>query len=185
MLRLLVAKGAGHAFISLPLEDGLRWMESMTTDDPKAAVRFAEQAFGRKEYRDALAYLERAEELDKGGKDSTAAAALRKKIEQLAAAPAKKLETAIQQNKNASWVFDFDAFRAQFEFTDAAVPVMAEYTKLRKDHDGPAAKLWSEARQAFQKGDKQQGYQKCEEIVSTYFAADVYRFAKQTLDERK
>ena len=185
MIRLLVAKGAGHAFISLPVEEAVRWLESMTSDDPAALLKSADRAFDRKDYRDAMAYLDRCKELDKAGKHATAMAALRQKIEQLAAAPAKKLEASTRAANGNGWVPEFEAFRRNFEFTDAAAGVMAEYAKLRKAHEPAAEKLWSEARRAFQQGDKDQGYKLCEQIVSSRYASTYYRYAKQALDERK
>jgi pimeloyl-ACP methyl ester carboxylesterase len=185
MLRLFLAKGAGHAFIALPFEDGVRWLESMTSSDPKALAAFAQQAFARRDYRDAVAYLDRAKEVEPAGKESASAAALRKKIEQLASGPAGKLEAAIRGNQSGAWVSDFESFRRDFEFTDAAAGVMAEYGKLRKAHEPAAAKLWAEARQAFQKGDQEQGNRKCEEIVGKYYASSTYRYARQALDERR
>src|SRR6185503_7311005 len=80
MLRLFVTRGAGHAFIALPFEDGIRWMESMTGSDPKALAASAQQAFARRDYRDALAYLDRAKAVEPAGKEAAPAVALRKKI---------------------------------------------------------------------------------------------------------
>lgn len=185
MLRLMVVKEAGHAFIAMPFEEGIRWMESMTSDDPRALLASAERAFGRKEYRDALSYLQRAQDLAPEGKQAAAAKALRQKIEQLAAAPAKALEASIRRADGNGWVADFDAFRQQFEFTDAAAGVMAEYAKLRKAHEPPAGKRWADARKAFKDGDKAEGYRICTEIVSRYYASSYYRYARQTLEERK
>jgi poly(3-hydroxybutyrate) depolymerase len=185
MLRLSVTKGAAHAFIGLPFEEGIRWLESMTSDDPRKLLASAQQAFAGKEYRDALAYLQRAQELDTAGAQSSAIKTLRQKIEQQAAVPAKSLEAAMAKPDGGNaWVADFDAFRQQFEFTDAAATAMAEYAKLRKQHEAPAEKLWAKTRKAFQDGDKEQGYKTCEEIVSKYYASTYYRYAKQTLDER-
>ena len=185
MLRLLVARGAGHAFISLPVEEAVRWLESMTSDDAGALTKSAERAFARKEYRDALAYLQRQKELDAAGKHAAAAAALRQKIEQPAAAAAKPLEAAIRRADGNGWVSDFETFRQQFEFTDAAAGVMAEHAKLRAAHDPPAEKLWSDARRAFRDGDKAKGYELCEQICRSYYASSCYRYARQALDERK
>jgi hypothetical protein len=185
MLRLEVTKGAAHAFIGLPFEEGIRWLESMTSDDPRKLLASAQQAVARKEYRDALAYLQRAQELDTAGAQASPLKALRQKIEQQATAPAKALEAAIAKPDGGSaWVADFDAFRQQFEFTDAAATVMAEYAKLRKQHEAPAEKLWAQTRKSFQDGAKERGYQMCEEIVSNYYASTYYRYAKQALDER-
>jgi len=184
MIRLLIAKDAGHPFIFLPFDEGIRWLESMTSDDPRALLALAQGAFARKEYRDALAYLARAQELDRAGGHAPTAKSLRQKIEQLGAAPARKLETEIREAKGNGWVPDFDAFRAQFEFTDAGAGVMAEYATLRKQQETPAQKLCAEARQAFQNGDKARGYELCDQIVANYYASSSYRYAKQTLDER-
>ena len=185
MLRLLVAKGAGHAFVSLPFEEGIRWMESMAADDPRALLASAQRAFAGREYRDAAAYLQRATELDTKNAHATAAKALRQKIEQLAAKPAKALEEELRRNSDGGWVADFDAFRRDFEFTDAAKGVMAEYAKLRAAHEPAAEKLWGEARKAFREGRKDDGYKTCEEIAGKYYASTFYRYAKQALDERK
>jgi predicted esterase len=184
MLRLFVAQGAGHAFVSLPFEDGVRWLESMTSNDSKALVASAQQAFARRDYRDATAYLDRAKQVGPAGEEPAAAAALRKKIEQLASGPAGKLESAIRANESGAWVSEYDSFRRDFEFTGAAAGVMAEYARLRKLHEPAAAKLWAEARQSFQKGDKEQGYRACEQIVGKYYASTTYRYARQTLDGR-
>jgi predicted esterase len=185
MLRLLVAPESPHAFISLPFEEGVRWMESMTSDDPRALLKFAQQALARREYRDALAYLRRAQEVDSPGSQAAAVKGLRQRIEQIAATPAKTLQARIQAAKDNGWVDDFDAFRQQFEFTDAAAGVMAEYARLRKVHEPLAEKLWADARRAFKEGDQAQGYRACAEIVSSYCASSYYRYAKQTLAERR
>jgi predicted esterase len=185
MLRLATVKGAGHAFIAMPVEEGIRWMESMTADDPKALLASADRAFARRDYRDVTAYLLRARELDTAGAQKTAIQTLQQKVEQLAAPPATKLQTAIREPKSNAWVGDFDTFRRQFEFTDAAAPAMAEYGKLHTAHEKPAEKLWGEVRKAFADGNKDRGYKLCEEIVAKYFASSYYRYARQTLDERK
>ncbi|HZN65295.1 MAG TPA: alpha/beta hydrolase-fold protein [Tepidisphaeraceae bacterium] len=185
MLRLFAAKGAGHAFISLPFEEAIRWLESMTVDDPRALLKSAERAFAAREYRDACAYLRRAQDLDKKKASAAAAGALRRKIEQLAAKPAKSLEAAIRKNDGTGWVSEFDSFRRQFEFTDAAAGVMAGYNKLRAVHEPAAEKRWSDARRAFSKGDREQGYRICEEIVKEHYASSYFRYAKQTLEGRR
>ena len=185
MIRLLVTKDAGHPFIFLPVEEGIRWLESMSSDDPRALLASAQGAFVRREYRDALAYLAREEEFDRTATHVSAAKALRQRIEQLATPRATKLEALIRENKGNEWMPEFQVFRAQFEFTEAASPVMAAYSKLREQQERPAEKLWADARQAFQQGDKARGYQLCENIVGNYCASSYYRYARQTLDERR
>lgn len=184
MLRLFAAKGAGHAFIALPFEDAVRWLESMTSYDPAVLLESAERAFAKRDYRDALAYLDRQKAVAAGGKQA-AASALRQKIEHLATAAAKPLEEAVRRNTGDEWVADFNAFRKEFEFTVAAKGVMAEYARLRTAHETLAAQLWSDARRAFQQGDKDEGYRLCQQLVRSYYASSTYRYAKRTLDERK
>jgi predicted esterase len=197
MLRLLVAKQAAHAFISLPFEDGIRWLESMSADDPKALVAYADRAFVRQDYRDALNLLQRAQAIAPTGPQATAASSLRQKIDALAAAPTNSLEAAIRRASAGDdraggggraggdgWVADFDALRQRFEFTDAK-GVMAEYAKLRAAHEPEAEKQWADARKAFQAGDKVEGYRVCQEIVGQYPGSSYYRYAKRALVDRK
>ena len=185
MLRLMTPKQGVHFFISLPFEEGIRWLESMASDDPKALVGFAERAIAGGQYRDATAYLKRAQELDSVGKQTAAIAAARAKVETAAAGPAKAVAAAIAKNEGNGWVASFDEFRRQFEFTDAGAPVMAAYAKLAEAHERPAETLWGEVRKAFNDGDKEGGYRRCEEIVNKYYASSYYRYARQTLAGRK
>ena len=183
-VKLIMQRNAGHGFATLPIEPAIRWLESMASDQPAKLLDFAEKSFVEKDYRSASAALERAETLDTDKKQAARVKTLRDKVESLATTAAKPLQAAMGQ-ENDKWVADFMAFRKQFEFTTAAQPVMSEYLKLRQAHEPEAKKVWSQARQAFQSGARDQGYAKSQEIVDKYYASSVYRYAKGALDQRR
>ncbi len=185
MVRLFAHKTAAHMFALLPVEDAVRWLEAMSSDDPAALVAFAQKRLGEGAHRDALALVVRAKGLDKGGKAASKIKALEQAVEKEAAPKAKALEKAIAQAKDDSWVADFTAFRASFEHASCAKGVMGAYAKLRALHEKPAEELFYAARRDFQAEKDQDGYTKCEELVRKYYASSYYRYAKRWLSERK
>jgi predicted esterase len=184
-VRLLLQQNRGHMFATLPVQEAILWLASMTSDQPAALLDTAQKAFTAKQYRDAFAALQRAQSLDQGAKHAAAIKSLRDKLESAATAAAKPVEAAMRDKKGDAWVPDFVAFRTQFDQAEAAKPILAEYQKLRDLHEKPAQKLWSEARKAFGEGARDQGFAKCEEIVKSYYASTVYRYAKRSLDQRR
>ena len=186
MLRLMIVKDAGHPFIAMPFEEGIRWMESMTSDDPRALLASAERAFGRKEYRDAVVLPAAGPGPGRDGKagrrDRGAAAEARTTCGR----PGQDAGGDRSGGPTATgWVADFDAFRQQFEFTDAAARRDGRIRQAPQGARSPAEKRWADARKAFKDGDKAEGYRICTEIVEKYYASTYYRYAKQTLEERK
>jgi len=177
MLRFFTHKTAAHAFALLPVEEAVRWLEAMTSDDPVALVDSAQKRFAARDHRDAIALLDRARGLDRGGKLASKVKALESLIEKEAAPKAKALEKAIGAAKDDSWVADFTAFRTAFEFAACAKPVMDAYAKLRAEHEKPAEDLFYKARADFQKDKDDDAYAKCEEIVKKYYASSYYRYA--------
>lgn len=176
-VRLFTDQRAAHRFVFLPVEAAVRWLEEMTSDVPLEPAARKVQAG---EWRDASALLLRAAEL---GAKPEKLKPLRKKLEDAAAAAGKGLEKRMAE-KGGGWVADFLRFRAQFEFTDAAKPLLESYGKLRTSHEKPAEELFNAARGDFQAGRKDAGYAKCEEIVTSYYASSWYRYAQGTLARR-
>ena len=185
MLRLFSHPTAAHMFAVLPVEEAIRWLETLASDDPAVLVAFAEKQLAAKEWRDANAAAERAKALDKGGKQSSKVKAVLQAVEKEASPKAKALEKAIATAKDDSWVADFAAFRAQFEFTDAAKGVMEAHRKLRAEHEKPGETLFFAARKDFNQNKDEDGYKKCEELVQKYYACSYYRYAKGWLKNRK
>ena len=91
----------------------------------------------------------------------------------------------MRQAKNGSWIDGFLAFRDDFEFARSAQQAMAAFAKLRTIHEETARKALGEARQLFQQGKQDEGYQKYQEIVENDYALSLCRNVKQSLDERK
>jgi predicted esterase len=184
-IHFFTRKTGGHRFGLLPIEETVGWLEEMSQDNPRVLLRTAEKKLAKSEYRDTLALLQRARDLDTKKTQLRAIEALEKKVTAAAGAKAKTLEKALKEAKDDSWVAGFEEFRRSFEHTEAAKPVMAEYKKLRDAHEGPAAELWAAAQQDFQSGDRKGGLEKCRKIVKSYFASSYYRHAKRALEEKQ
>ena len=106
-------------------------------------------------------------------------------IDTRASADAAKYLPLIRQVKDNSWIDGFLAFRDDFEFAGAAQDVMAAFGALRASQLDPAKKAFGEARQLFQQGKQDGGYEKYREIVEKYYASPLYRSVKRWLSERK
>lgn len=185
MVRLFAHKTAAHRFVFLPVEEAIRWLEAMTSDDPAALVAFAEKQVGAKEWKDAIAAAERARSLDKGGKHAGKVKAVLQAVEKEAAPRAKALEKAITTVKDDSWVAEFGAFRAAFEFAEPARGAMEAFRKVRAEQQKPGEELFFAARKDFNSNKDADGYAKCEELVKKYYACSYYRYAKEWLKNRK
>ena len=156
----------------------------MTSDDPAALVAFANARAEEGGYRDALAALDRAGELDDRGRHASKIRPLRSLIEKKSVPEARALLKRMAAENNDSWVKEFVEFRTRFEFTDTALSVQEAYRKLRRAHQEPAEKLYFAARRDFQSKNKEAGYRKYEEIVAKHFASSWYRYAKSSLERR-
>ena len=157
----------------------------MASDDAAALVTFAEKQLEEKRWRDVVALADRAKAVDKGGKQAAKIKALREAVDKEAGPKSKALEKAIAAAKDDSWVADFTAFRTDFEFSEAAKPVMAAHAKLRASHEKPGEELFFAARKDFNSDKEADGYKKCEELVAKFYACSYYRYAKGWLKNRK
>lgn len=180
MVRLYAPKGVGHAFNALPVEEAVRWLETMTSRDPTRLIEYGESAFGQGAYRDAIAALVLARALDTKGSVAQRAKALAAKIDRRAEPEAKKLEKKIRISKKGSWVEDFHLFRTDFAFADSAQGVMRTYAELREKHREPANKLFYAARGERDQAAKRRQWK---EIVNKYYASKWYLLVKGWLDE--
>jgi predicted esterase len=176
---------AGHLFARLPVGDAIRWLGALSSDDPARLLDFAEASLKAGRERDAIAALRRARSLtlDKG--QQARLDRVGRQVDDRAAAGAKKYLPLIRENKDGSWIDGLLAYRDAFEFADAARDVDAAFQALRERHDGPAQKAFGEARAAFQRGQRDEGYAKYQEIVDRHYASPLYRSVKRWLAERK
>jgi len=186
-IRLFADDRAGHMFALLPVGPAIKWLEALTSDDPKVLLDFAEARLKEKlpARRDAIAAIRRAKGLKLDPSAKARLDKLTKDIDARVAPKAKTFLNAIQTNKGNAWVDNFLAFREEYEYADAASAVMSAFNDLRAKQDPPASKLMGEARQAFNQGRRDEGYAKAKEIVARYYASTSYKVAKKWAAELK
>jgi predicted esterase len=186
-VRLFSDDRAGHMFALLPVGKAIRWLEALTSDDPKVLLDFAEARLKEKETgrRDAIAAIRKAKGLKLDPPAKARLDKLAKDVDAQAAPKAKKFLAAIKANKGNAWVDDFLAFRDEYEYADAASAAMAAFNDLRAQQDQPASTAMGEARQAFRQGKRDEGYAKAKEVVAKYPASTSYRLAKKWAAEQK
>jgi predicted esterase len=183
--RFFTDDAAAHMFARLPVGPAIRWLEAQASTDPKILLDFAADRVAKDGYHDAVAALNRARILKLDAAEKKRADDLAKSINSKAAPGASKYLRLIQHSKDGSWIDGFLAFRDDFEFAEPAQKVMAAFAELRKAQDPPAKEAFGQARQLFQQGNQNGGYDKYEEIVKKYYASSLYQIVKRSLDERK
>jgi predicted esterase len=184
-IRLFADDNAAHMFGRLPVGPAIRWLEALTSDDPKVVLDFAERRVKESGIRDAIAATRRARNLKLDAPTQARLDRVTKAINEKAIPNSKTYLAAIRDNKDNSWVDGFLAFRDEYEFAEPAADAMAAFSKLRAQHDEPARKAIGEARGLFQQGRRDDGYAKAKEVVDKYCASSSYRLAKQWLAEKK
>src|SRR5690606_15808211 len=102
-----------------------------------------------------------------------------KEVDTHAAADAEEFLPKIRANESSDWIDPFLTYRDNFEFAPTASEVMQAFSALRTEHEEPAKKALSEARAAFQRGNRDEGYAKYQEIVEQYYASSYYRNVKK------
>ncbi|MCK5940663.1 MAG: hypothetical protein KAI24_01740 [Planctomycetes bacterium] len=178
----LFANGSGHGFSGLPWIDAVRWLEALTSDDPETLVAQARAALDEDRFRDATAFIARLREV---APEHAAAAKLAAVVDEYAEGDLERFTKAVAEPGDGSWIDDFLAWRADYEFADCAQPLMAAFARLRAQHEGPADKLMGEARGLFNQGQRDAGWKKYEELVATCWASSSYASVKGWLKNRK
>ena len=178
MVRLFAAPMAGHPWLSLPVDDALRWLEEMASADPAALVQSAETALDEQRWRDGTALLQKARGLTKDPELGAWMDALAAKADAAAAPEAEALAQRIASDKKGDWVDAFWEFRERFGLAPAAKGVLAAYQELRDDHQEPADERFRRARSLRDAEKKKELYR---EIVGEYFASSYYRLVKSWL----
>jgi predicted esterase len=177
--------GAGHMFARLPVGEAIRWLEAQASDDPMKLVEFAEKRLRARGYRDAVAALNRAETMKPNDALRVRLERAMKEVDAKARPGVEQFLPLIRKGEGGAWIEDFLAYRDAFEFAPAAREAMRAFHALRAEHEGPAKKLIDDARAAFQRGNRDEGYTKYGEIVEKYYASSSYRNVKRWLADRK
>jgi predicted esterase len=184
-LHFFTSDTAGHRFAHLPVGEAIRWLEALSSDDPEVLLGFAEKQLAAGRYRDAIAALGRARTLKLTDPQKQRAGSLAKTIDSKAKAGADEFLPKIRKNADGSWVDGFLAYRDEFEFADAARPVMGAFEALRKQHEPLADTAFGEAMAAFQQAKRDDGFAKYREIVEKDYASSRYRNVKEQLKSRQ
>jgi predicted esterase len=183
--RFFVDDHAAHMFGRLPVGPAIRWLEALSSNEPKVLLDFAQKRLGEGGYRDAIAALRKARELKLDSGQRRTSDQIARGISAKAAPGAAKYLKLIRESKDGSWIDGFLAYRDQFEFADDAREAMAAFDELRSKQEEPAKTAFGEARQLFSQGKENEGYAKYQLIVQSYYASPLYRNAKRWLEERK
>jgi predicted esterase len=184
-LRFFAPESGGHMFARLPVDQVIRWLETLASDDPDALIRFAQDRSDQGAYRDAIAALDRARRLDLSADQKARLDAVAGPIDARARAEAARLLPLVRADADASWIDDLLAFRDQFEFSPESRDLMAAFLALRERHTPIADKAMSEARKAFQQGRRDDGFAKYDVILKTAYASPLYRNVKHWVESRR
>jgi predicted esterase len=173
--RFFADDAGGHMFARLPVGPAIRWLEAHASHGPETLLAFADTRLGQREYRDAVAALNRARTLTLDEGQKRRAEKLSRAVDAKAAEGARTYLPKIREAKDSSWIDGFLAFRDNFEFAGAAHDAMAAFAELRASHDQRAKTAFAEARQLFQQGKQDEGYAKYQEIARSCYASPLYR----------
>jgi predicted esterase len=184
-LHFFTSDTAAHMFARLPVDEAVRWLEVMASEEPEMLLGFTDKQSQAGRYHDALAAIRRLHSLKLSDQQKQRADRLSAAIDAKGKPGADLYLAKIQQNADGSWIDGFLAYRDLFEFAGAAGDVMKAFQSLREKQEPAARRAWGEARAAFQGGKQDQGYAKYQEIVDKGYASSLYRNVKEQLKSRK
>ena len=185
-LRLFADENAAHMFARLPVEQAVRWLEALTTDDPKRLAEFAEASEKQGRWRDrdrGPAPRVRVEGRRPRGREARGGRPADRRQGRARRRDLREADRGEQGGRVDRRVPQITATSSSF--ADAAKPAMEAFAKLRAKHAEPARKLMDEARALFQQGKRDEGYAKYQEIADRYYAAPQYREVEDALAARK
>ncbi|QEH37280.1 Alpha/beta hydrolase family protein [Aquisphaera giovannonii] len=182
-VRVFDDPAAGHMFGRLPVDLAVRWVEAMASSDPVVLLDLAERRLAEHGYRDAIAAARRARGLSLDAAARDRLAKVLAAIDAEAAPKAARFLQVIRENKDASWIDDFLAYRDQFQLADGGAGVMAAFDALSRTQSSPGSSLLGEARGLFQQGKRDEARKRLVEIVTRYYASPSYRLARKWLAE--
>mgnify|MGYP003644826925 FL=1 len=178
----LFANGAGHGFSSLPWLAAVEWLELVTGDNAAELAKEGQKALDEDRFADAMAI---ANHLRKVAPKHAAIKHIAATVDEYAEGEVEQFAANVENPGEGEWIDDFLEYRDYYEFADCAKELMKAFAELRAKHELPAKKLIGEARGLFNKGKRDEGWQKYEELVKTCWASSQYPKVKGWLDNRK
>ncbi len=185
MVRLVDDTQAGHMFANLPIDRAIQWLETMTSDDPVALLKSANELWHADKKHNALGIADRLSKMTLGDTGKSALKNFNELVTAASVAQAERLQAGITKNSDNAWVNDYHAFMSGYAFANSAAPVAAAYQKIAAEHQKPADKLFGEARGLFQQQKQEEAYARCQEIVDKYYASTHYKTVTTWLKNRK
>lgn len=184
-LRLFTSDSAGHMFARLPVDDAVRWLAALASDDPATLLGFADDQIAKDNPRDAIAAARKLRALRLSEPDRKRLDGLAADLDGRAKPGAEEYLAKIRANADGSWIDGFLDWRGRYEFADAAAPTMGAFEALRAKQEPAAKEAYGEANRSFRAGKRDEGYAKYEEIAAKSYASSLYRAARRALDERR
>jgi hypothetical protein len=184
MLRLFHNQ-AGHGFSSLPWLDAVRWLEAITGDDAEALLKWADQRIDEQGYHDAAGALVRLRAMKLPAAAGAKAKDLAARLDSFGQHDAERFQALLDKGEGGAWVEDWLKFRDQFEFADCAAAAVQRFAALREQQEKPALELFNAARGLFQKGEREAGWAKYQELVEQCWASSWYSRVQGWLRERR
>jgi predicted esterase len=175
----LIDPDLDHPYDFLPIDEAINYLDTLTTANEEQLAAFAQAEVEKKNWRDVGNAITRAKAIDAG----KAFSPIWRQYEDAAKKDSARVLSAIQANKNGKWIDDFLEYQQQFSQAGAAKSVLEAFHKLRDQHQPPAEKLYSEANQAFQNGNRAKGFELYKKVVEKYYASPRYRAVRRSLDK--
>lgn len=183
MIRFFNDSDAGHHFEDLPVDNAIRWLELMTTNDAENAIAHAKRLLRDSKFRDLGALLQNVSDMELTERQSTQYSRIKNALEDQAISQSHEFVDAIIADQNGEWVEGFLKFRSQFESLEATEKAMTAFYELRAKHEPLANEIFSEARKLIKSNDET-GYVLLQRIIDEYYASSKYRIAKDWLKNR-
>jgi predicted esterase len=138
-VRFFADDRAGHMFGLLPVNQAIRWLEALNSDSAPALLDFAERRLNEKSPRDATAAIRKARTLPLDAETKPRLEKLARTLNDQATPGAETYLAAIKANKDNQWADGFLSYRDDFEFVEAAAPVIAEFETSESHGRSPAS----------------------------------------------
>ena len=180
-LAVLISPDVGHPFDFLPVDEAVQYLDMMSTNQIAPLAEFAQQMVAARNWRIVGNAINRAATI--GG--SSAFASIRDAFETAAQAKAHRLKQAIESNENGDWIDEYLVWQERFSQSEIGSTTVAAYRQLQVIHDPRANETIREARKAFKAGDRQDGWDKYQQVVDEHYAAKQYKIIKKRLANKR
>ena len=175
---ILLSPELGHGYDFLPVDQAIEYLDAMSSDNMEQIQEYGERMVKEKNWRVVAALIQRS----KLAGSTIQIDSLVTAFEEAADKDANRLRQRVQSNRNNKWVDSYLKWEENFRGSDAGERLVMAYDSLRDKHQEDADQLMSDARKAFNQGNRQRGMQLYQQIADEYYASSHYRTVKGVLD---